>query len=142
MKKKVTPPRLARLLLGIFLNPGEQDTILGDLDEYFFEEVNWNSAGILSRAGAKVALASGANLPTSGLLGAAMFAARHGMSRDEALKAVTLSAAQILGVAERVGSLEEGKDADVLILSGDPLAATSRLERVILKGQTVHQNKP
>jgi imidazolonepropionase-like amidohydrolase len=61
------------------------------------------------------------------------------MRRDEALKAITLTPAEILGVAERVGSLEKGKDADILILSGEPLAATSRIERVILSGKTVYQ---
>jgi len=67
------------------------------------------------------------------------FAVRHGMPCDEALKAITLTPAEILGVAERVGSLEKGKDADILILSGYPLAATSRIERVILSGKTVYQ---
>jgi len=61
------------------------------------------------------------------------------MPCDEALKAITLTPAEILGVAERVGSLEKGKDADILILSGEPLAATSRIERVILSGKTVYQ---
>ena len=114
------------------------------------DEVNWNNAGILADAGVKVALASGAEsqtislfrfsaAQTRSLLSVAMFAVRHGMPRDAALRGVTLTAAQILGVADRVGSLEKGKDADVLILNGDPLAATSRIQRVILKGQTVYQ---
>jgi imidazolonepropionase-like amidohydrolase len=106
------------------------------------EEVNWNNAGILARAGVKVALASGTESQTRSLLSMATFAVRHGMPRDEALQGITLTAAQILGVADRVGSLEKGKDADVLILNGDPLAATSRIKRVVLKGQTVHQDDP
>jgi imidazolonepropionase-like amidohydrolase len=105
------------------------------------EEVNWNNAGILAKAGVKVALASGAESQTRSLLSVATFAVRHGMPRDEAIRGVTLTAAEILGVADRVGSLEKGKDADVLILNGDPLAATSRIQRVILKGQTVHQDE-
>lgn len=102
-------------------------------------EVNWNNAGILAKAGVKVALASGTESQTRNLLTAAMFAVRHGMPPDQALKAVTVTAAEILGVADRVGTLEQGKDADVLILSSDPLASTSRVERVILKGRTVYQ---
>ncbi|MHC4555964.1 MAG: amidohydrolase family protein [Planctomycetota bacterium] len=100
-------------------------------------KVNWNNAGILAKAGVKVALASGAQSNSIDLLTAATFAVRHGMPREQALKAITLTPAEILGVADRVGSLEKGKDADILILSGSPLAATSRIERVILNGEKV-----
>ena len=102
-------------------------------------EVNWNNAGILAKAGVKVALASGAQAQPINLLTAATFAVRHGMSRDKALKAITVTPAEILGIADKVGSLEKGKDADILILSGDPLKVTTRIERVILNGKTVHK---
>jgi len=102
-------------------------------------EVNWNNAGILANAGVKVALASGAQSQPIDLLTAATFAVRHGMPRDKALKAITMTPAEILGIADRVGSLEKGKDADILILSGDPLKVTTRIERVILNGKTVHK---
>jgi imidazolonepropionase-like amidohydrolase len=102
-------------------------------------KVNWNNAGILANAGVKVALASSMETGSIDLLTAATFAVRHGMPRDEALKAITLTPAEILGVADRLGSLEKGKDADILALSGEPLAATSRIERVILSGKTVYQ---
>ncbi len=102
-------------------------------------KVNWNNAGILANAGVKVALASGMQTESIDLLTAATFAVRHGMPRDEALKAITLTPAEILSVADRVGSLEKGKDADILILSGHPLIATSRIERVILNGRMVYQ---
>ena len=61
------------------------------------------------------------------------------MDRDEALKAITITPAEILGVADRVGSLEKGKDADIVVLSGDPLKVTTRVEKVILNGKTVYQ---
>lgn len=107
----------------------------------FYEgrEFNWNNAGILTDAGVKVALASGGETQTVDLLSAAVFAVRHGMSREQALKAITLTPAEILGVADQVGSLDEGKDADILILSGDPLASTTRLEYVILNGRMVYR---
>ncbi|MBC8217054.1 MAG: amidohydrolase family protein [Planctomycetes bacterium] len=60
------------------------------------------------------------------------------MQREEALKAVTITPAEILGVADRVGSLEEGKDADIVILNGDPLNVKTRVEKVILNGKTVY----
>ncbi|MHC4534132.1 MAG: amidohydrolase family protein [Planctomycetota bacterium] len=102
-------------------------------------KVNWNNAGILSKAGVKVALSSGMQTDSLDLLSAATFAVRHGMTSDEALKAITLTPAEILNVSDRVGSLEKGKDANILILSGYPLVATSRIERVILDGKTVYQ---
>jgi len=102
-------------------------------------KVNWNNAGILAEAGVKVALSSGGQSGAIDILTAATFAVRHGMDRDEALKAITITPAEILGVADRVGSLEKGKDADIVILSGDPLNVTTRVEKVILNGKTVYQ---
>jgi imidazolonepropionase-like amidohydrolase len=102
-------------------------------------EVNWNNAGILTKAGVKVALTSGAQTQSIDLLTAAAFAVRHGMPKDEALKAVTITPAEILGVADKVGTLEKEKDADILILSGDPLKVTTRIEKVILNGNTVYK---
>jgi len=102
-------------------------------------KVNWNNAGILSKAGVKVALSSGGQSGAVDILTAAAFAVRHGMDRNEALKAITITPAEILDVAERVGSLEKGKDADIVVLSGDPLDVTTRVEKVILNGKTVYQ---
>ena len=102
-------------------------------------KVNWNNAGILAEAGVKVALASGEQAGAIDILTAAAFAVRHGMDRTEALKAITITPAEILGVADRVGSLEKGKDADIVVLSGDPLDVTTRVEKVILNGKTVYQ---
>ncbi|OHB83680.1 MAG: hypothetical protein A2Z38_00610, partial [Planctomycetes bacterium RBG_19FT_COMBO_48_8] len=102
-------------------------------------KVNWNNAGILAEAGVKVALSSGEQPGAIDILTAATFAVRHGMDRNEALKAITITPAEILGVADRVGSLEKGKDADIVVLSGDPLDVTTRVEKVILNGKTVYQ---
>ncbi len=112
----------------------------GSLSQYREgREVNWNNAGILTKAGVKVALTSGAQPQSIDLLTAAAFAVRHGMPRDKALKAITTTPAEILGVADKVGTLEKGKDADILILSGDPLKVTTRIEKVILNGKTVYK---
>jgi len=64
-------------------------------------------------------------------------AVRHGLSEDDALRAVTVNPAEILGVQDRVGSLAKGADADLLILSGDPLDVTTRIEKVIIEGRVV-----
>ena len=57
------------------------------------------------------------------------------MGRDAALEAVTLTPAKIWGVADRVGSLEPGKDADVVVWSGDPFELTTGPEHVFIKGR-------
>jgi len=61
------------------------------------------------------------------------------MTEDQVLKAVTLIPAEILGVAERVGSLEVGKDADVVILDGPPLSVKTWVRQVYLNGELVYQ---
>jgi imidazolonepropionase-like amidohydrolase len=101
-------------------------------------QVNWNNAGILAEAGVEVAIASGGQDGAIDILTAATFAFRHGMTREQALKAITITPAEILGVANRVGTLEKGKDADIVILNGDPLNVLSRVEKVILNGKTVY----
>jgi imidazolonepropionase-like amidohydrolase len=62
----------------------------------------------------------------------------YGLDRQVALRAVTLEAAGVLGLEERLGSLEKGKDANLLFLSGDPLEPTTRIEAVMLEGRFVH----
>jgi imidazolonepropionase-like amidohydrolase len=67
----------------------------------------------------------------------ASMAAAYGLSRDDALKGVTLYAAEVLGVADRLGSLEPGKIADVIVTSGDPLEITTQVEQVYIAGKPV-----
>jgi imidazolonepropionase-like amidohydrolase len=55
-----------------------------------------------------------------------------------ALRAVTINPARIIGCADRIGSLEAGKDADLVIWSGDPLDVMSRAERAFLDGQEIY----
>lgn len=72
----------------------------------------------------------------------AAIAAGYGMTDDQVLKAVTLVPAQILGVADRVGSLEVGKDADVIVLDGPPLSVKTWVQRVYVNGELVHTRSP
>jgi imidazolonepropionase-like amidohydrolase len=76
--------------------------------------------------------------PGKWLLPDASIAAGYGLTDDDVLRAVTLSPAQILGVADRVGTLEPGKDADVLVLDGNPLSIRTWVERVYVNGELVH----
>jgi imidazolonepropionase-like amidohydrolase len=95
------------------------------------------NAARLSRAGVTVALASFDTQNSRNLRQEAGNAIANGMDRDAALRAVTLTPAQLWGVADRVGSLEVGKDADVVIWSGDPFELTTGAERVFIKGVEV-----
>jgi imidazolonepropionase-like amidohydrolase len=61
-------------------------------------------------------------------------AAAFGLPRDEALKAITINAARVLGVADRVGSIEVGKEATLIITSGDPLEITTQVDRAFVHG--------
>ena len=100
-------------------------------------EIRFDAFRRLSEKGVRVALLPAQADNPDSLLGAAALLVKHGTKREEALRAVTLGAAEILGVSDRVGSLEEGKDGDLVILSGDPLDATSRIETVIIGGARV-----
>jgi imidazolonepropionase-like amidohydrolase len=64
-------------------------------------------------------------------------AAAYGLPKEEALKAVTLYPAEILGVADRVGSLEVGKDATLIVTTGDPLEITTQIEREFIQGRDI-----
>jgi len=103
-------------------------------------ELNFKTAGVLASAGVKVALMSDHPvIPTYGLPLYAALAFKSGMNPIEALKAITINPAQILGVDDRIGSLKTGKDADIVVFSGDPLDVRSQVEKVIINGELVKE---
>ncbi|MDA7978394.1 MAG: amidohydrolase family protein [Pirellulales bacterium] len=65
---------------------------------------------------------------------------KSGLPREAALQAVTIGPAKLIGMEETLGSLEENKQANLLIFDGDPLETGSRLEQVMVEGRTVHEN--
>jgi imidazolonepropionase-like amidohydrolase len=97
------------------------------------------NAAVLARAGVKLAIHSTGRASPPDLLLLAGCAVRGGLDRETALRAVTRTAAEILGVDDRVGSLEPGKDGDLVILTGDPFDARSVVTRVLVEGKTVYQ---
>lgn len=91
----------------------------------------------LRDAGIRFAIQSGfeSYVPkTRVILFEAAIAAAHGLSFEEALEAVTIAPARILGIANRVGSLEAGKDADIVLYDGDPFEYTTHVCTVIIDG--------
>lgn len=98
------------------------------------------SAGRLAAAGIPFALQSGYEdyVPrTRVVLFEAAVAARHGLEREAALRAITLDAAKLLGVDARVGSLEVGKDGDLALYDGDPFETTTHCLGTYIEGRLV-----
>jgi imidazolonepropionase-like amidohydrolase len=93
----------------------------------------------LAAAGVRYCIADGGRDSTNerNLPFEAAHARAFGLSEDEALKAVTLYPAQILGVADKLGSLEVGKLANLFVSDGNPLEQTTRIERVFMQGREV-----
>lgn len=71
----------------------------------------------------------------------ASIATQWGMTDEDALRAITLSAAEHIGIEDRVGSLEVGKDADIVLWSGNPLEFTSFVDMTIIDGDIVYERK-
>lgn len=92
----------------------------------------------LEEAGALVAFHSDDPIVDSRfLMRSAVMAVKEGMSREEALKAVTINGAIMMDIEDRVGSLEPGKDADFLILSGDPFSVYTQVQQTWIDGEKV-----
>jgi imidazolonepropionase-like amidohydrolase len=102
-----------------------------------------NAPAELVRAGVQVALAPFSDT-AEGLQGVLFRVAelvKYGLPRDAALRAVTIAPAEFAGLDKRVGSLEAGKDADLLLFTGDPLSPESRLREVYINGKPVLQGE-
>lgn len=97
--------------------------------------------GLLARAGVRTAVTTDhPETPVKYLRRCAAVAAEHGMEVEEALRAITLRPAQIVGIADRVGSLVPGKDADLAVLSDHPFAFQSRVQLVLCGGEIVYRD--
>jgi imidazolonepropionase-like amidohydrolase len=101
---------------------------------------NQENAGLLRRAGVQVVITGNGpgdeeSFNVRNIKQEAGNAVAYGMSWDDALRAVTLTPAEVFGVADRIGSLQAGRDANVVIWSGDPFEFTSVPEHVYVKGR-------
>ena len=99
--------------------------------------MNRESAALLTAAGLPVSIESGyeAYVPKTRIVlfeaGQAMV---HGLSFDEALKTITINPAKLLGIDNRVGSIEKGKDADLVLFDGDPFEYLTKVKMVLIDG--------
>ena len=105
-------------------------------------EPNLASASILEAAGVTLALTAVDRFADEALAEQATMAIRHGLSRKAALNATTATPAALLGVSDRVGSIAPGKDADLVIWSGEPFDSGSAILKVLVDGHVVHESEP
>ncbi len=113
---------------------------LGHRSKVETQNLSFDTPFALYKAGVKFALITDhpfVPIPFYNIVGA--LATAHGLPEEAALRAMTLSPAEILGVDHRVGSLEVGKDADFVIWSGHPFKTRSRVLRTYINGQVVYQ---
>ncbi len=106
-----------------------------DYDAYFSVAAKLAQAGVpfcIARAGTDDDAPNERNLPYE-----AAVATTYGLDPNEALKAITLYPAQILGVADRLGSLEAGKLANFFVSNGDPMETTTKVEQIYIQGRVV-----
>jgi imidazolonepropionase-like amidohydrolase len=101
------------------------------------------NAGLLRRAGVTVVIIGNAGggdeeaFNVRNVRFEAGNAVAYGMTREDALRAITLTPAEVFGVADRIGSLQPGKDADVVVWSGDPFEFATQPEHVFIRGREV-----
>ena len=143
---------LARRKIAVVLGAPSHPFVQGgevSMTPDLYEEMSEYNARDLIRAGVKTAIASfgfsfgpfGQATQSRWLLLEAAYATGYGVSDDEALRMVTINAAEILGVDGRVGSLAPGKDADVIILDGPPLSIRTWIDEVYIDGQRVYSRQ-
>lgn len=108
------------------------------------QNLTMENAAILTKAGITVSIESGyeAYVPKTRviLFEAAAAVGRGSLPYDEALKAITINPAKLLGIADRVGSIEPGKDADLVLYTGDPFEYVTKVCQVIIDGKLVADN--
>ncbi len=95
--------------------------------------------GKLAAAGVTIAITTDHPVvPINFLVHQASLSVKYGLDRETALQALTINPARIIGVDDRLGSLEPGKDADIVIWSGDPLDVLSRVQRAFQDGREIY----
>lgn len=101
-------------------------------------ELTTANAGILNKNGVKIAICTDhPELPVHYLSTSAAYCVKAGLTREEAYKALTINAAEIIGISDRVGSIKIGKDADIAIFNGDPLEIMTKCTAVFISGKQI-----
>ena len=121
--------------VGIILGP-----LLCDRSKPELKRLSMKAPAILHRAGVKFALMTDHGvIPEQYLPVEAGLCVREGLPEMEAMRAITINAAEVIGLSERIGSLAPGKDADVVLFDGHPLETRTRASLVIVDGEIVYE---
>lgn len=111
---------------------------LSDRSKIELQNLTFETPSILNKAGLKVAIMTDHPvIPLQYLPICAALASREGMEEEEALRSITINAAEALNVAHRVGSIETGKDADIVVYSGHPFDLRNKVKFVMINGEIV-----
>ncbi len=102
-------------------------------------DVRMTTPAVLVEAGVKTAIMVDSSSPTKYLAVQTGLAVRNGLPEEEAFKCITINAAEIIGLGDRLGSLEVGKEADVVIWDGHPLSNLTDTEQVYVAGKLVFE---
>ncbi|MCY6369372.1 amidohydrolase [Clostridium ganghwense] len=130
-------------LIGDYLKEGYQKGIiigpnLSNRSKIELRNRTSETSGILKEKGIKVAIMTDHPvIPLQYLPVCAAIAAREGLGEEEALRAITINPAEILGIDDKVGSLEKGKDADIVVFTGHPFDLRSKVEMVMVNGKII-----
>lgn len=128
---------IAKAGFEVVLDP---DIVYWETDEDRHEEVLRVAPLAFAKAKVKFAFqTAGQSYSTNYMWYQAASAVKYGLPRTDAIKAGTLHAAEILGVADRLGSIEKGKDANLVILTGDPLDTQTWVDSVVVEGNVVYE---
>lgn len=131
---------LAAAKVTVLLGAPSQTTIAGSAGSDGADP-RYATVGLLAKAGVPFVVTTGSNLQSLDLVREAMFAARCGLSPAQALDAVTILPARLLGVDDRVGSLAVGKDADLVVWSHDPLDPAAVAVSVLIDGNSALESR-
>jgi imidazolonepropionase-like amidohydrolase len=126
---------LAREKVGCISGP-----FITDRSKIELRNLSPKTPGILASKGIKVAIMTDHPCtPVQYLSLCAAIAVKNGMEEEEALKAITINAAELTGISDRVGSIETGKDGDLVIVKGDILDIRSKILYTIINGEVVYE---
>lgn len=111
---------------------------LGHASKFELQNKSWTTPGVLADAGCQVSIITDAPvIPLHYLPMCAGLAIKAGMKEYDALRAITINPAKHIGIADRVGSLEVGKDADIVVIDGSPFSVESTVKHVLIDGEEV-----
>ena len=124
--------RLAEKKIPVLIRPEAAARMTVETQGAVFE-----NAALLQKAGIRIAFMSGSTRNLAGLVQQARLAMAYGLTQEEALKALTINPAEIFGAADELGSLEKGKEGNVVVFDGNPLLGPAKVKAVVVGGRVI-----